>query len=398
LGWPQEPTYHVPDDVRAYLAGRIEAKKAERREVDAGIERWRADHPERAAAWDAARERKLPEELTGILVEGMEGVDNATRNHSAAVLEKLSRHVPYLIGGSADLAGSAAPPIVDGAGVIGPASAPGEDRFAGQNIHFGIREHAMAAVTNGINLDGTFIGYCGTFLIFSDYMRPSIRLSALMGVRSIFVFTHDSIFLGEDGPTHQPIEQLDSLRLIPGLTVFRPADGIETAMAYAWILERARGPACLSLSRQKVAALKRDPSFELHDVWKGGYVVSQPNGVPDLVLLASGSEVSLVCEAAVLLREDGLAARVVSVPSVELFLEQSEQARRAVVPDDGTPLVAVEAGAGQSFWRLIGDRGVVFGMDGFGASAPYTDLAEHFGFTPEKVAARAREFANARNG
>jgi transketolase len=297
-----------------------------------------------------------------------------------------------MVGGSADLAGSAAPPLIKGKGIVGPGASETADPFAGHNLHFGVREHAMGAVTNGIALDGTFLAYCGTFLVFSDYMRPSIRLASLMGARSIYVFTHDSIFVGEDGPTHQPIEHLDTLRAIPGLRVFRPADGIETAMAYAWILERARGPAMLSLSRQKLPALKRDSSFQLGDVWKGAYVVSQPVGKPDLALLATGSEVSLACQAASLLAEQGLAARVVSVPCLELFLERSAEERAGVIPDDGTPLVAVEAGAAQSFWRLVGPGGLICGIEGFGASAPAADLADHFGFTPEKLAARISEF------
>ena len=387
LGWPEDAELWVPDDVRAYFAERSEAKRAARRDADAGLARWRAAHPERAEAWEAARERRLPHDLSDRLVEGVEGVDNPTRKHSAAVLERLSQELPFLVGGSADLAGSAAPPIISGRGVVGPGASEGEDPFAGQNVYFGIREHAMAAITNGIALDGTFVGYCGTFLIFSDYMRPSIRLGALMKLRTLLVFTHDSIFLGEDGPTHQPIEQLDALRAIPGLTVFRPADGLETAMAYSWALQRARGPVALALTRQKVPALRRQDSFEREDVWKGAYAVVEPEGKPAVVLLASGSEVSLACDTADKLGAEGLSARVVSVPCLELFLEQPESDQTALVPDDGTPLIAVEAARGQSWWRLVGRRGLVYGIDRFGASAPSADLAERFGFTPDALSA-----------
>jgi len=390
LGWPVDAEFLVPDDVRAYLAGRIETKRTERAAADERLAEWRSAHPAVADTWDAARERRLPDALGAALAEGLEGVDEPTRKHGAVVLERLTEHAPYLVGGSADLAGSAAPPILKGRGIVGPGAGESEDPFAGGNIHFGIREHAMGAITNGIALDGTFRPYCGTFLIFSDYMRPSIRLAALMGVRSVFVFTHDSIFLGEDGPTHQPIEQLDALRAIPNLTVFRPADGIETAMAWAWIAERAKGPALLALSRQKLKALKREAAFSLEDVWRGAYAVQQTSGAPTVVLLATGSEVSLACDAADKLGAEGIAVRVVSVPSLDLFLEQSEADRLRLVPNDGTPVVAVEAGRAESFRRLVGPRGLIYGIDRFGASAPTADLAEAFGFTPDRLAARVR--------
>ena len=250
LGWPLEPEFLVPDDVRAYFAQRAKQKRAEREAADAQLAAWRRAQPEKAAAWDAARERRVPADLTDALVAGMQGVDAATRQHGAVALERLIERMPYLIGGSADLAGSEAPPILKGRGTVGQGE--GEARFAGVNIHFGVREHAMAAITNGIALDGTLRPYCGTFLIFSDYMRPSLRLASLMRVPSIFVFTHDSIYLGEDGPTHQPIEQLDALRAMPGLHVFRPADGVETALCWAWIARQREGPSLLALTRQKL--------------------------------------------------------------------------------------------------------------------------------------------------
>jgi transketolase len=377
--------------VRAYLDERIAAKRAERAEADRELARWRDRHPELAAAWDAAREGRLPGDLAEILAEGLEGVDNPTRKHGAVVLERLASAAPYLVGGSADLAGSAAPPILKGRGSVGPGAGEGEDPFAGANLHFGVREHAMGAVTNGIALEGTFRPYCGTFLIFSDYMRPAIRLAALMGVRSVFVFTHDSIFLGEDGPTHQPVEQLDALRAVPNLRVFRPADGLETAAAWAWIAERATGPALLALSRQKVRALERRAPFALRDVWKGGYAVRDPGTDTRVIFVATGSEVSLACDAADKLGADGLHARVVSLPCLELFLEQPEAHRRALLPGDGTPVVAVEAARGESLRRLVGERGLVYGIDRFGVSAPFADLAAHFGFTPDQVAERVRD-------
>jgi transketolase len=307
------------------------------------------------------------------------------------VLEKLSRLVPNMAGGSADLAGSTAPPIVEGVGIVGrPADADG-DAFAGRNIHFGIREHAMGAVVGGLALDGTFRPYCGTFLVFSDYMRPSIRLAALMGLRTLYVFTHDSIFVGEDGPTHQPVEQLDALRAIPGLTVFRPADGVETAMAYAWILEKAEGPAMLSLTRQTLPAVERPADFQLRDVWRGAYPVREPDGRPDVVLLASGSELDLAREAADELEVAGVKVRVVSIPCLELFRGEPEEYQQRLVPDDGTLVVAVEAGVGESYRCLVGRRGLVYGIDRFGASAPAAALADLLGLTPSALAKQVLE-------
>jgi transketolase len=386
-GWPLEPEFLIPDDVRRYLVQRREAKCRERAELEASLAAWRRSHPERAAAWDAARERRLPENLPELLAEGTEGVDDATRKHGARTLERLAEHAPYLIGGSADLAGSAAPPLLEGRGVVG-SSDDGADPFAGVNVHFGVREHAMGAITNGIALDGTLRPYCGTFLVFSDYMRPAIRLAALMGAPSIFVFTHDSIYLGEDGPTHQPIEQLDALRAMPGLAVFRPADGLETAMAWAWIARQTRRPAMLALTRQTVKALERPAGFRREDVWKGGYAVRDPGADTRVVLVATGSEVSLACDAAEKLGAERVPARVVSLPCLELFLEQEHAYRRGLVPEDGTPVVVVEAGRGESLRRLAGSRGLVYGIDGFGASAPAADLARHFGFTPDQLCAR----------
>jgi transketolase len=296
-----------------------------------------------------------------------------------------------MVGGSADLAGSAAPPVLGEYGIVGPGAEEGADPFAGRNIHFGVREHAMGAITNGIALDGTFFPYCGTFLIFSDYMRPSLRLAALMKVRSLFVFTHDSFYVGEDGPTHQPIEQLDSLRVVPGLTTFRPADGVETAMAYAWVLQRADGPVLLALTRQGLPALNRLADFELEDVWKGAYRVREPEGASDVVVIASGSEVALACAAAEQMATRGVEARVVSMPCLELFLAQSESDQLALVPDDGTPVVALEASRGESYRRFVGRKGLILGMQRFGESAPAAKLAEEFGFTPETVAARIEE-------
>jgi transketolase len=254
-----------------------------------------------------------------------------------------------------------------------------------------VREHAMGAITNGITLDGTFAPYCGTFLVFSDYMRPSVRLAALMRARSVFVFTHDSIFVGEDGPTHQPIEHVDALRAIPGLVVFRPADGVETAMAWSYALKDAQGPVAFALSRQALPVLKREVAFANADVLRGAYRVRDPKGKPDVTLVATGSEVAVACDAAALLAESGIAARVVSAPSLELLRAQGE-AYRAELLGAGVPLVAVEEGRGEALRALIGPSGLVIGIDRFGASASFQALAKHFGFVGDAVAARVKAF------
>ncbi len=389
LGWPAEPTFLVPDEVRAYFAERIAEKKAERAAADAALARWRAAHPDRAASWDALRARRWPADLLHTLAAGLEGREAATRQHSSQVIQRLAAVAPWLVGGSADLAESNLTTI-EGGGDVGPAAPAGTDRFLGRNLHYGIREHAMAAITNGITLEGTFQAFGATFLIFSDYLRPSLRLAALMGVSPIFVFTHDSIFLGEDGPTHQPIEQLDALRAIPDLTLWRPADGVETAVAWASCVQQRRGPALLALTRQKLPALPRPAGFPLESIARGGYVV-RDEARPSVVLVASGSEVALALEAAAKLAADGLLARVVSMPSLDVFERQPAAFRHSVVPADGTPVVAVEAARGASYLPLVGARGLVYGIDRFGASAPLAALAEDYGFTPDRLAARIRE-------
>jgi len=387
LGWPLEPDFFVPDDVRDYLSQQIEVKRAERIARDEAFATWERAHSELAAQHRAARERRVDASIVARLARDP-GDKKATRVHSGAALNDIAGAVPFLVGGSADLAASNNSRINESSDV---GSGDGIEAFAGRNIHFGVREHAMGAITNGLSLDGTFLPYAATFLVFSDYMRPAIRLAALMKLRTIYLFTHDSIFLGEDGPTHQPIEHLDCLRAIPGLHVFRPADGLETRMAWAWALARAQGPTAFCLTRQGVAALERPTDFQPEAVWSGAYTVVEPAQTPEVVMLASGSEVSLACDAAAKLGADGISARVVSAPCLELFEARSPEERSALLPKDGTPIVAVEAARGESFRRYIGPRGLIYGIDRFGASAPAADLAQHFGFTPERLAARVKQ-------
>jgi transketolase len=387
LGIPLEPLYHVGEDVRAYCKERAALKRFERMRADERLAAWRSANPEGAASWERVRNRALPIDLTERLVAELDTKSAATRVHSGTVIGRIASAAPaLLVGGSADLAGSNNTNIPNG-GMIGQ----GEDPFAGSIVSFGVREHAMGAITNGIALDGTFAPYCGTFLVFSDYMRPSVRLAALMKARSVFVFTHDSIFVGEDGPTHQPIEQIDALRAIPGLVVFRPADGVETALAWSYALKEARGPVAFALTRQAVPVLKREVAFDARDVLRGAYKVRDPGGKPDVTLIATGSEVAVACDAAALLAESGIAARVVSAPSLELLRAQGDAYRDALLGSD-VPLVAVEAARGDSLRALVGPRGLVLGMERFGASASYQALAKHFGFVGDAVAARVRTF------
>jgi transketolase len=307
----------------------------------------------------------------------------ATRVASGTVLSAVAPVFPNLIGGSADLAPSNKTFVKGGEVFQG-------GQYAGRNFHFGVREHGMGSIMNGMALHGGLIPYGGTFLIFSDYMRPPIRLAAMMGLKVIYIFTHDSIGLGEDGPTHQPIEQLAALRAIPNLTVLRPCDANETAEAWRFALEHKEGPVALALTRQGLPILDRKKFESAKDLHRGGYVLSDDGDKqPDIILMGSGSEVHVAIEAANKLREKGVAARVVSMPSWELFDKQPEAYRDQVLPPEINTRVAVEAGATQGWHRYLGNKAAVIGIDHFGASAPYKILYEKFGITADRVVEKA---------
>ncbi len=307
----------------------------------------------------------------------------ASRNASGIVLNALAAKVPELIGGSADLSGSNLTVIKD-------APSFAAESFGGRNFHFGVREHAMGAIMNGMVLHGGVIPYGGTFLVFADYMRPSIRLAALMGQRVIYVFTHDSIGLGEDGPTHQPVEQLTSLRCIPNVTVIRPADAAETAEAWRSALLHKGGPVALVLTRQKLPLIDRATFGAVAGAAKGGYVLADaPTGAPDVVLIATGSEVAIALEAHATLVGEGVQARVVSMPSQEIFLKQPVDYQASVLPS-GAKRVAIEAAHPMSWQRFVGLDGAVIGIEAFGASAPYQRLYKEYGITAEALVAAAR--------
>ena len=383
LGWPDEQFY-VPAEVRAICEQRVAKLQEEHRGWQESFAAWRQRNPERSRQWDAMWGKELPAGLPAALLESVAGADGATRSLSGKVLQAAASLLPGLAGGSADLEPST------NTAIKGSASVTSAD-FSGRNLHFGVREHAMAAMLNGMALYGCFIPYGATFLVFSDYCRPAIRLSALMGLQVIYVFTHDSILLGEDGPTHQPVEQLSSLRLIPNLLVIRPADAVETALAWSAALARRDGPTVLVLTRQKLPAINRETVATPDIVQRGGYPVRHGGGQPDLVIFASGSELSLALAAADLLAAVGKAVRVLSVPCLEHFLGQPAEYRQGLMPP-GVLRVAIEAGRGALWCPLLGEKGLFIGVESFGASAPERQMAEHSGLTPEQVAARILKF------
>lgn len=382
LGW-NEPAFTVPADVAALCAARVAELQAEYDTWQKGFAAWRLANPDKAALWDAMWQKQVPDTLAEELLAVVAGKDGATRSLSGAVLQKAAALLPALAGGSADLAPSNNSDIKGGGSVQA-------DSFTGRNLHFGIREHAMGAICNAMSLYGCFIPYGATFLVFSDYCRPAVRLSALMQQQVIYIFTHDSYAVGEDGPTHQPIEHTASLRMIPGLQVIRPADGVETALAWYAAIKYHNGPTALVLTRQKLPLLPRSEGADQTLPLRGGYVLADV-ARPAVVLLASGSEVSLALDAAKLLAEQGIAARVVSVPDIGTFMAQSPEYRASVLPA-GVKRVALEAGRGESFGRLLGEEGLFIGWEQFGASAPAEVLAEQFGLTPAKVAEKIAAF------
>jgi transketolase len=381
MGWPLEPTFLVPQEVYDYFEARRQAWAAEEERWQMLFSQYAAAHPDLADLWKRVMAGELPGDWKDHLPTFTSGEWLATRSASGRVLSALAAHLPTLIGGSADLAPSNNTYLEGYADIA-------KGAFGGRNLHFGVREHAMGGILNGLALHGGIRPYGGTFLVFSDYMRPSIRLAAIMQLPVVYVFTHDSIFVGEDGPTHEPVEQMASLRAIPGLVVIRPADNNETVAAWEVALQR-RGPVALALSRQKLPVLDLSHVGDGEGLARGAYVLAGSElERPDLLLLASGSEVHLILEAASELRERGIGARVVSFPSWELFEEQPVSYRDAVLPPSVPLRLGVEAAVAQGWERYIGPQGQMMGIEGFGASAPYKVLAEQFGFTVSSVVSR----------
>ncbi len=384
LGWPHAP-FEVPEAVSRGWDARERGTAAEA-EWNKRFATYRAAHPELAAEFERRMAGELPVDWAEHSAAEIAAVDAdtpkvATRKASQMALERFGPQLPEFFGGSADLTGSNL--------TAWSGSRPlGQNARDGNYLSFGVREFGMAAMANGLALHGGFLPYVGTFLVFSDYARNAIRMAALMRKRVIHVLTHDSIGLGEDGPTHQPIEHVASLRLIPNVDVWRPCDAVETAIAWQQSIERADGPSCLALTRQGVPHQPRSAE-QLADVARGGYVLRDCDGTPEVIMIATGSEVALAVAAAE--RLDGRRVRVVSMPCVERFEAQDAPYRESVLPAAVTARVAVEAGVTPAWYRYVGTTGAVVGIDRFGASAPAGELFDHFGFTAEKVAAVAEQ-------
>lgn len=381
LGWPPDERFLVPDEVREHMEQAVERGRQAEAHWRERLERCGERFPEHVAAFERAIAGELPEGWDAHLPVFEGGTSIATRNASGEVLNALKDVLPTLIGGSADLAPSTKTLLAGEADF-------GAEAREGRNLRFGVREHAMGAIVNGMALHGGVIPYGATFLVFSDYMRAALRLSALMGCNSTWVFTHDSIGVGEDGPTHQPVEQVMSLRLIPNMTVIRPADANETAAAWKIAIER-QGPVALALSRQKLPTLDPKQYPVREGALRGGYVLAEAEGDVQLVLIATGSEVALALEARRALQAEGIATRVVSLPCWEVFAEQGEDYIAEVLPPD-LPKLAIEAGVSLGWERWVGAKGDVIGLDRFGASAPGDIVMEKLGFNVNHVVERAK--------
>ncbi|HET6906800.1 MAG TPA: transketolase, partial [Rhodanobacteraceae bacterium] len=398
LGWPEQPPFLVPEEALKHFR---EAQERGKRAESAWKRRWNKyakAFPDLAEELHRSLRGELPDGWDADIPEfPADAKGMATRVAGGKVLSAIAPKLPALLGGSADLDPSTHT-AVKGLGVFSPGKEPDEQgvdtdeqwNYAGRNLHFGVREHAMGAIANGMAAHGGFIPYTATFLIFSDYMRPPMRLAALTESHVIFVFTHDSIALGEDGPTHQPVEQLANLRAVPRIVVIRPGDANETAVAWRVAIETGQRPTVLALSRQNVPTLDRTQYASADGVRHGAYVLKDCQGEPQLILIGTGAETGLVVQAAEKLSGEGLRVRVVSMPSWELFEAQDQSYRDSVFPPHVHARLAVEAGATQGWERWVGQRGDVLGVERFGASAPGGEMLKQYGFTVENVVARAK--------
>ncbi|TDX52676.1 transketolase [Orenia marismortui] len=375
LGLPVDEKFYVSDEVKDFFAQRRSELKKERKAWEDKFNKWAEANPELKNSWDQADSLELPSDFRKMIEELEIDAPIASRSSSGAALTKIVDEVDYLVGGSADLAPSNKT-YQDKYGEIQ------KGEFSGRNFRFGVREHAMAAIANGISLHGGLRPYVATFLVFSDYMRNAIRMSALMNQPVVYVLTHDSVYVGEDGPTHQPVEHTESLRLIPNLTVLRPADEEETKAAWVQAMERTDGPTVLILTRQNLPHIEKDNAA---DIYKGGYVVKGPQDA-DVVLIASGSELSLAVETAELLGQEDKSVRIVSVPERRLFTAQGQDYINEVLGSKDSLRVAMEIGVGQGWYQFLREGDHLVSIDTFGASGPGAEVADKFGFTAKKVA------------
>ena len=384
LGWPLEPTFYIPEEVLRHFRQCVEKGRRSEEDWNRRFEAYRKEYPDLADTFQKWLKGELPDNWQKAIPDLSAEKPMATRQASAKVFAALAEVLPNMIGGSADLVEST---FIDfkNSGSI-------HETPTGRNIHFGIREHAMGAIENGIAVSKMLIPVGATFFVFSDYMRPAVRIAALMKANTIYVWTHDSIGLGEDGPTHQPIEHLASLRAMPGLTLIRPADATETAVAWELAISWKKAPVGLVLTRQKLPIIDRKKFASVDGVRKGGYVLADAQqGNPDLILISTGSEVSVALEAWEKLSAEGIATRVVSLPCWEIFEEQSSEYRESVLPSNIKNRLAIEAASPFGWERYIGANGDMIGMTTFGASAPVDDVMKHFGFTAENVITRAKD-------
>jgi transketolase len=384
LGWAYQEPFTVPPEAQEHFRKARERGRGSQDEWEHRLEAYRQAYPEEARQLATDLSGDLPagwdSDLDGLFKSGDKPI--ATRSASEKITNAIAPRVHSLMGGSADLAPSTKT-LLENKGDFGV------NDYAGHNMHFGIREHAMGSIANGMSLHGGVIPYTATFLIFSDYMRPPIRLAALMGLRVVFIFTHDSVGLGEDGPTHQPVEQLLGLRAVPNLVVLRPADATETAEAWRVALLRRDGPTALALSRQNLPILDRSSLARTDGVRRGGYILWEAAAKPDVILIGTGSEVHIALEAGKLLQEKNIIARVVSLPSWTLFEAQTVEYRDSVLPPDVKTRVSIEAGVGLGWERYVGPDGIIIGLSRFGASAPGPVIYGNLGLTAQRVADEA---------
>ncbi len=378
LGWPVEPRFLIPDEVKEHFLSAVDDGAAAEEKWDEMFRRYEMDYPAEASLLRRVLSGELPDHWN-VPTYPPDPNGMATRAASGKVINSLAAQIPELVGGSADLAPSNKTWIND-------SPAFGKEDYSGRNFHFGVRENGMGSIVNGMALHGGLIPYGGTFLVFSDYMRPAVRISALSSIPSIWVYTHDSIGVGEDGPTHQPVEHLAALRAIPKLVVLRPSDANETAQAWAYAVEHRDGPTALALTRQSLPTLDREIYGSAEGIKKGAYVLADLGDLePEVILMASGSEVDLIVKAGERLAAEGVNVRLVSFPSWELFEEQDQAYRDLVLPPKIQKRVSVEAGVSQGWREWVGDKGIILAVDDYGASAPAERIFEEFGFTVENI-------------
>lgn len=383
-GWPSDKSFYVPDEVYGVFKAHADKVKVEYDAWKTMFADYCSKFPESKDLWNKMMNTEVPADIADKILAKLDCVKPmATRASSGAAIQEAAALVPALWGGSADLAPSNKTAVKNGGDFS-------KDNPLGRNIHFGVREHGMGSLMNGMSVYGGVIPYGATFLVFADYMRPTIRLASLMKRQVIYVFTHDSFFVGEDGPTHEPIEHVGSLRIMPGVTVIRPADTAETACAWAAALQKKDGPTCLILTRQNLTPVNDDPA-KAKQLAKGAYIVRDSDKV-NVLFIATGSEVALAISAYEALAAKGIGARVVSMPSMELFEAQDKAYKDSIIPKDVKKRIVIEAASPFGWDKYAGDEGMIIGMNRFGASAPYKVLAEKFGFTPDAVIAKTLEY------